>query len=338
MKYIKRFESKNDEMVDENIRLNIESILDDHLDEFSESFSYTIESKRYTGQYAYFFIIINSKHFRLAGFQHVSGSVKEISIRGSCPLIHELFRIKDKLSTINDIITGANNSEVCNILNKNNLFIKIHKLTGYKITDCDLNYNFNTELVKLRLNYDWSEKELHDLEAATRIGVKQIKESNDESVDIQNIESILDDHLDAFPEAFDFSIGTSSVFNPAKSNRDQKEILMAQSLLKNRGYKTISYPNLYVVINCPWGSVYRKSGGSPLVDKFVEIISKLIRPSVPDIFIPDGSQKQISDMINDVDLFQHIHKLTGYKISNTYYNNGLIPRFELTLSKEYETS
>ncbi len=105
MKYIKRFESKNDEMVDENIRLNIESILDDHLDEFSESFSYTIESKRYTGQYAYFFIIINSKHFRLAGFQHVSGSVKEISIRGSCPLIHELFRIKDKLSTINDIIT-----------------------------------------------------------------------------------------------------------------------------------------------------------------------------------------------------------------------------------------
>ncbi len=113
MKYLKQFESVGYE---EDIR-TIESILDDHLDEFAGAFTYSVRS----GSYSKIVIAIQYSP------KHVA-----------CPIVNTLL-----LKTVRSAIDN---------LNEIDLFKRIYSLTDYKVWDSYFSRNHCVELLLKKQN------------------------------------------------------------------------------------------------------------------------------------------------------------------------------------------
>ncbi len=119
MKYLKHFESINVD-IDRHIS-TIESVLDDHLDEFPGAFTYIIKKDRwlYTGSDSSLII-----------------SIKYSPTSVDCPIIKILYDTK-----------YGTRLNVCDDINKTNPFNRIYVLTNYKVCNYHFNERHITDLI-----------------------------------------------------------------------------------------------------------------------------------------------------------------------------------------------
>ncbi len=213
MKYLKHFESNTE--VDNYISI-IESILDDHLDEYGEPFSFTIEP---SGKDLKIFLELNG------AFTLANGTGYKNEPYPILKSIYGYYNSSKNEHPFNDIST----------------FQKIYKLTGLKVSHLktpwiprDITYGTGTPppmYVELKLSQPPTKKTpLRSL--MKYMGFKNENLINDLKNNNSIIETILDDYLDSVDHAFSFELTpiTNSIANKIS---DTKQIIILTIYYKN---------------------------------------------------------------------------------------------------------
>ncbi len=151
--------------------------------------------------------------------------------------------------------------------------------------------------------------------------MKYLKQFESSNIDqhLETIESILDDHLDEFPEAFTYTI-----------TEFPKRKLWPLVTSATGGFIITSFDVRKISILITYAPIYDRTNDkvycdskSPIITTFIDIRNKLnydgylfhhaitILPERP---IRHGKWNSNLDRINNIEIINRIHKLTGYKV------------------------
>lgn len=145
--------------------------------------------------------------------------------------------------------------------------------------------------------------------------MKYLKQFESSNIDqhLETIESILDDHLDQFPEAFTYTIKEfprrnlwDLVTNDYESTNRTRFDIRTISII-------ITYAPIYDRTN---DKVYCDSK-SPFITIFTDIRNRLKLDGYEIyhlVTILPETHRSILDTINNIEVINRIHRLTGYKV------------------------